>query len=100
MMPSPDMPVSDECLLCNETILTGEPAGVVGTYDGFAVMRRAHTECLMRSVLGGIGHHEDHWHWCRVVGDPDGGRTYRQSAIEVAALYEAGKLDMSVGDES
>jgi hypothetical protein len=46
---------------------------------------RAHDECMLRSVLGGIGHLEDHDHWCNEVGDPDGGRSYRQSAIEVAA---------------
>jgi hypothetical protein len=43
----------------------------------------AHRACLLREVVGGIGHLEDHARWCVVEGDPDGGRTYRQSAIEV-----------------
>ena len=46
-------------------------------------------ECSLRSVLGGIGHMEDHQHWCREVGDPDGGRSDRQSALEVWAWVRA-----------
>lgn len=66
----------NQCPLCEQTILAGED--VRELMNG-----RAHRECLLRSVLGGIGHLEDHQHWCNEVGDPDGGRTYRQSAIEV-----------------
>jgi hypothetical protein len=44
----------------------------------------AHRACMMRSVIGGIGHLEDHDFWCAVMNDPDGGRTYYQSALEVA----------------
>ena len=47
--------------------------------------RLAHRSCLLRTVLGGIGHLEDHAHWCGEMHDPDGGRTMRQSGIEVAA---------------
>ena len=43
----------------------------------------AHRECLLRNVMGGIGHLEDHNYWCNEKHDPDGGRTYRQSALEV-----------------
>jgi hypothetical protein len=43
----------------------------------------AHRECLLRSVMGGIGHLTDHWHWCVAMHDPDGGMSYRQSAIAV-----------------
>jgi hypothetical protein len=68
----------DTCLLCNQTIHVGQKTGPVNGTS------QAHWECLMRSVLGGIGHLEDHQHWCIEVGDPDGGRSYRQSAVEVA----------------
>lgn len=47
--------------------------------------RSAHRECMLRTVLGGIGHLEDHQHWCNEMHDPDGGRTFRQSALEVDA---------------
>lgn len=43
----------------------------------------AHRECLLRSAMGGIGHLEDHAYWCGEMHDPDGGRTLRQSALEV-----------------
>lgn len=38
---------------------------------------------MMRSVASGIGHIEKHEYWCLQEHDPDGGRTYRQSALEV-----------------
>lgn len=85
--------MSDECILCGEPIADGEdvlPTSVgyvtdtddVGFRDG-----RVHAECMVRSACGGIGHHEDHDYWCTKLHDPDGGRTYRQSALEVAALF-------------
>jgi hypothetical protein len=66
----------NQCLLCEQTMLAQEDLRQMANGT-------AHRECLLRSVLGGIGHLEDHQHWCIEVGDPDGGRTYRQSAIEV-----------------
>jgi len=72
-----ECPPSTQCALCEQTILAGEDVRPINC-EG-----RAHRECLLRSVLGGIGHLEDHQHWCVEVGDPDGGRTFRQSAIEV-----------------
>lgn len=65
-----------QCPLCEQVIRPDEDVREVSG-------NHAHQECLLRSVLGGIGHLEDHYHWCVEVGDPDGGRTYRQSAIEV-----------------
>lgn len=41
-----------------------------------------HRECLLRMAVGGIGHLENHEYWCLEVGDPDGGRSRRQSALE------------------
>jgi len=45
-----------------------------------------HRECSMREYQGGIGHWEDHVKWCLGEHDPDGGRTRRQSALEVWEL--------------
>ena len=46
-----------------------------------------HRECVMRSVLGGIGHYLDHEHWCVERGDPDAGLDFRTSARLVRALH-------------
>ena len=80
-----------DCLLCGEPI-TDHPSLCAPTWsleDGEWQQRLAHRECMLRSVTGGIGHLEDHDYWCVKMGDPDGGRTYRQSAIEVAARMNA-----------
>jgi hypothetical protein len=50
---------------------------------GQIAMNPVHKECGLRAVSGGIGHFEDHHLWCQVRHDPDGGRTRRQSALEV-----------------
>jgi len=69
------------CPLCED------PEPVLALDDGESTVdgRLAHRDCLLRVVLGGIGHLENHAYWCREKGDPDGGRTARQSGIEVAA---------------
>jgi len=74
-----------DCLLCGTEIeeLWGQ-VSTLALIDGKWVTQHAHRECLLREVMGGIGHLEDHDFWCLGVGDPDGGRTYRQSALEVA----------------
>ena len=69
--------MNSECVLCYETITDGQDSRPI---NGDQL---AHRECLLRSVMGGIGHLEDHAYWCQDMGDPDGGRTYRQSALEV-----------------
>lgn len=76
-----DTPVGQPCSYCGEPISEGDRGGVTATMGAF------HQECAFRSAMGGIGHHENHAHWCKEVGDPDGGRTYRQSALEVWAKY-------------
>lgn len=78
------------CILCSEPI---ESLAVVRIHPGFA-----HQECGLRSVLGGIGHHEDHSYWCENQHDPDGGRSYHQSALEVKALWDAGQLEQQTHD--
>lgn len=76
------------CPLCDEGFVIGDQAQLIGTPSGLGW---AHKECLLRSVIGGIGHHEDHQLWCVERGDPDGGRTFRQSALEVDALVAEGQ---------
>lgn len=68
------------CLLCGEPITNNQDARPISDGHG---PKLAHRECLLRSVYGGIGHLEDHQRWCVEAGDPDGGRSYRQSALEV-----------------
>jgi len=71
--------VPPRCPLCEEVVTpNNHDARRMGGHNEWA-----HRECLLRSVLGGIGHLEDHQRWCIEAGDPDGGRTYRQSALEV-----------------
>lgn len=78
------------CPLCDELV---EPEDTdvrpIGTLDG---PRDAHRPCALRSVLGGYGHHVDHAFWCVTMGDPDGGLSYRESALRVDALYHAGRI--------
>jgi len=74
------MEMNSTCVLCEETILSTEDTRPMGGSDGPS---QAHRECLLRAMVGGIGHLEDHYYWCIERGDPNGGRTYRQSAIEV-----------------
>jgi hypothetical protein len=71
------------CPLCEEIVDAGHIADRAARVGGHGDNRYAHRECLLRAVLGGIGHLEDHAYWCTQVHDPDGGRTYRQSAILV-----------------
>lgn len=72
-------------MLCRMTLcaLCDEPIAADDISFAFADQRRGHRECMARSALGGIGHIENHARWCVELGDPDGGRTYRQSALEV-----------------
>jgi hypothetical protein len=44
-------------------------------------MAAAHHECQLREVIGGIGHLIAHEYWCLEKHDPDGGLTFRQSAL-------------------
>ena len=77
-------PRTEKCPLCGEAIEDPDVGPINGT-------ERAHRPCLLRAVVGGIGHLEDHAMWCVERGDPDGGRTYRQSAIEVDLWVSGGR---------
>jgi hypothetical protein len=73
-----------ECVLCGEEIAEGDELAA-GTWIHEGRYCKAHRECALRNVIGGIGHLRDHYFWCKKMGDPDGGMSYRQSAIEVDA---------------
>jgi hypothetical protein len=47
-----------------------------------------HRECMLRTVLGGVGHLLDRDWWTLTVGDPDAGLPPRESAICVAWLVD------------
>ncbi len=70
------------CVLCDEDVEENDDYRPMGTPEGIGM---AHRECTLRVVMGGIGHLEDHEYWCIQRGDPDGGRTFRESALEVDA---------------
>lgn len=71
------------CDLCGELVTPADP-------DGRANVRPmvAHRACAVRSALGGIGHVTDHALWCGERNDPDGGMSYRASALAVLAWVE------------
>lgn len=75
--------VVEPCPLCEEPVTLDQINDRATRVGGLGGNRIAHRECLLRSTLGGIGHFEDHARWCVELGDPDGGRTYRRSALEV-----------------
>lgn len=73
------------CVLCGEFINSNDetsPIKVV-TIDSTPSEGLMHRECALRNVLGGIGHLTDHYLWCVTCKDPDGGHTYRESALLV-----------------
>lgn len=81
-------PVGEHCELCDEPIQIFDQGSFIGTMhgeEGQWVISQApvHKECSLRSVLGGIGHLENHLAWCVEKHDPDAGLGYRASAIMV-----------------
>lgn len=82
-----------ECPLCHTDVEDVEDAGglmvhVMVEAPDMAEVRLVHRECMLRSVMGGIGHLEDHDFWCEQMHDPDGGLSYRESALKVAKFME------------
>lgn len=71
------------CALCTEEIGPKDEyaPGSLRDQDGAHLV--THRECSLRSVIGGIGHLQDHVYWCNERHDPDAGMTYRQSSIAV-----------------
>lgn len=73
-------PTGEDCALCDEPIAFDHQGSFIGTMHGLAPV---HKECSLRSVLGGIGHLQNHLVWCSEKHDPDAGFSYRQSALKV-----------------
>ena len=88
------MPERQLCPLCEEPVTEDHDARPIGTEVG---QQLAHRECLLRSVMGGIGHLTDHARWCLTAHDPDGGHTYRESALLVDQWVVDHGVDTSRG---
>jgi hypothetical protein len=85
------VPVGESCVLCDDLIISSDQGSFMGALvNDKPAMAPVHRECSLRSVLGGIGHHVDHEYWCEVFGDPDGGQSYRRSALMVWELRHTG----------
>ena len=80
------VPFGEKCILCETSVGISDQGSFMGNENG---LQPAHRECLLRSVVGGIGHHRDHYFWCRQKGDPDGGYNYRESALQVWTFIQS-----------
>lgn len=89
-------PIGRKCSLCKEPIDEGD-AGVFAHTNGRLVPH--HRECGFREVMGGIGHFLDHELWCEVIGDPDAGLSYRESALQVWEFTRQNPIS-GIGGES
>jgi hypothetical protein len=72
----------EKCLLCDDEV--GDDTATLYTEDG---PQQVHRVCMLREVMGGIGHCIAHEYWCVQKDDPDGGLTRYQSARLVDAYY-------------
>jgi len=71
----------NDCPLCGEIVV--RDSRPLGTREGIV---QAHRECMLRDVMGGIGHLIAHEYWCgEPRNDPDAGLTRHQSARLVDA---------------
>lgn len=68
-----------ECMWCEETMTDYTPPA------GCQLDPMGHTECILSSQLGGIGHLADHDHWCVRHRRCDQGLGFRESAVRVWA---------------
>jgi hypothetical protein len=88
-----DLPASnpDRDCLCGGTV---RPSDVT-----FQLQRNVtvHLECALRTTIGGIGHLRDHEFWCVEKGDPDAGKSFRESALEASAWLKVNGWDKAVG---
>jgi hypothetical protein len=81
-------PIGEPCEMCGETIESYDRGSFVGVMRGeegnlVGALAPVHRECSLRSVLGGIGHLQNHARWCVGRHDPDAGLSYRESALRV-----------------
>ncbi len=68
------------CPLCQERVDPDLDNVPISTEHG---VRAAHRECMLRTVMGGIGHLTNHAYWCSMMHDPDMGMSRRESAVMV-----------------
>ena len=75
-------PLIDSCPMCDEPVV---PGGDISPSSLFTAEgpQRVHRSCMLREVVGGIGHLIAHDYWCVKHHDPDAGLTRRQSALLV-----------------
>ena len=74
---------TERCYFCSEPIEASQEVAEGRFFDAEGHERRNHRECALRAVLGGIGHLNEHEYWCVQMKDPDGGLSYRESALLV-----------------
>lgn len=75
------------CPLCDTEVKPDHDSRPIVPVTGGTA--QAHRECLLREVMGGIGHLTDHEFWCGHIHDPDAGHTYRKSALLVDQWVES-----------
>jgi len=77
-------PIGSICSLCKEVFDVGDCGHyLVVHHEHGTNLQPVHRECAFREVVGGIGHLKNHEFWCVTIHDSDGGRSYRESALEV-----------------
>jgi len=80
-----------QCPLCEEEVTVRDlHTPTLYTEDG---PQQAHRECMLREVMGGIGHLIAHPYWCGTHNDPDAGLTRRQSSLLVDAYVHVMGVD-------
>lgn len=75
-------PLDTPCVMCGEEGFYHDLAPAPVFTEGGP--KPAHRTCMLREVIGGIGHLIAHEYWCVQKHDPDAGLTRRQSALLVA----------------
>ncbi len=82
-----DVPVGEICLHCDETIKENDEGEMIGSLEG---LRPIHRECLIRSLVGSIGHQQ---HKCSCFGgnEEDPTNVSKREAARIAANYFDGK---------
>jgi hypothetical protein len=78
-------PLNDSCPMCDEPVVPGGDISPTSLFTAEGP-QRVHRSCMLREVLGGIGHLIAHDYWCTERHDPDANLTYRQSALLVDAF--------------
>lgn len=78
-------PVGEDCEVCHQPIRAGDQGALVwAMVDPLAPVRLPHhRECVLRVMVGGIGHIVDCEFWCQLHQDGDAGLSLRSSAVKV-----------------